>query len=222
MPDCANDGALRDIRPLQRGPRVGIDARRRGERRPRAARSRGDRRPRRADRARALHRDGRAADEHGRGHQRHRRHGRGRGGRHRGCDRRRPDGHEPHERRAAVRGKPSVRAVVRAGHHGQDAVPQAHRAHPVVGTQHDDLGHPRACRRRGREQGLPDHQRAGRVPPPPAGAVGIQPLLGRRADGLRLEPRARVPAAADRGPAVAARRLEPVRVLPRRHGPAPA
>ena len=45
------------------------------------------------------------------------------------------------------------------------------------------------------------------VPAASAGAVGVEPLLGGRAHGLRVEPRARVPAAADGGTALAARGL---------------
>ncbi len=117
-----------------------------------------------------------------------------------------------------MRRQPPVRAVVRPAGHRQDPLPQAHRAHAVVGPQHDDLGHPRARGRRGRQQGLPDHQRAGGVPPAPAGPLGIQPVLGRRSHGLRVQPRARLPAAAHRGASVAADRLEPVRGLSRGHG----
>ena len=43
---------------------------------------------------------------------------------------------------------PPVRAVVRPGDHRQDPLSRAHRAHAVVGAQHDDLGHPRARRHR--------------------------------------------------------------------------
>ncbi len=63
--------------------------------------------------------------------------------------------------------------------HRQDPLSQAHRAHAVVGSQHDDLGHPRARRRRRRQQGVPDHQRPRGVPASPAGAVGVEPVLGR-------------------------------------------
>ena len=222
MSNCADDGALRDIRAFFGRSRVGADARRRRRRATwSAACARGDRRARGADRARALHGDRRAPHEHRRGHERHRRHRGGRRRRHRRRDRRGPHGHQPDGGRAAVRRQPPVRAVVRPAGHRQDAVPQAHRAHAVVGPQHDDLGHPRARRRRGREQGLPDHQRAGGLPPAPPGAVGVEPLLGGRAHRLRVEPLPRLPAAADGGTAVAAAGLGGVRGLPGRHGRAP-
>ena len=45
------------------------------------------------------------------------------------------------------------------------------------------------------------------VPAAPAGAVGVEPVLGGRAHRLRVEPRAGLPAAAHRGAALAARGL---------------
>ena len=159
----------------------------------------------------------RAAHEHGGARERRARARRRRGRRPRGPARRGARGDRRARRvRAGLQRLAPLQPVVRPAPHRQAQVPQAHRAHPVVGAQHDDLGHPRARRHRGARQGAPDPRRAARLHPPPSGAERIEPVLGGRGDRVRVEPRAHVPAAAHGRAPLSARRLVRVRAVRRR------
>ncbi len=123
----------------------------------------------------------------------------------------------PAARRAHERGHAPVRALGAAEGHRQAALHHAHRPHPVVGAADAHLRRARARRHRGPRQGAADPARDAHDVRPPPVALGELAVLGRQGHRLRVEPRADVPAAAHRGPAVPVRDVGGARGLRRRH-----